>query len=185
MHLQKCSSQKNYYQNSYCHLAKDISEWKNECLFLRAASSPHKLPGTQFIQGDSQMSRKHSSSVVILLLSVTGKGPGLAQVCLRLAHSVWAPDFTQERFHNMRPGVFESTFIKAGDRERKGLGQQSARGEPRQSCFGSPEEHRKAMIHSGAAVRSLRCTSQRNRSEPKRGCCQLTGKSEKGALETG
>ena len=51
--------------------------------------------------------------------SVTGKGPGLEQVCLGPASSAWALDFMQEIFHNTSPGDFESTFIKAGDSEMK------------------------------------------------------------------
>ena len=36
---------------------------------------------------------------------------------------VWVLDFMQERFHNTRPGDFESMLVKAGDSEtRKGLG---------------------------------------------------------------
>ena len=33
--------------------------------------------------------------------------------------NVWVLDFVQERFHDMSPGDFESTFIKAGGSETK------------------------------------------------------------------
>ena len=50
---------------------------------------------------------------------VTGQEPGLEQVCLRLASSLWVLDFVQKRFHNMSPGDFEGMFIKAGGSETK------------------------------------------------------------------
>ena len=57
-------------------------------------------------------------------------GPGLEQVCLRTACSVWAPEFMQGRFQYTGPGSFESTFIKVEHSERKeGLGVEEATGE--------------------------------------------------------
>ena len=55
-------------------------------------------------------------------LTVSGQELGSEQPHLGLAWSAWVLDFMQERFHNMSPGGFESTFIKAGDSETsKGL----------------------------------------------------------------
>ena len=52
------------------------------------------------------------------------------QICLGPASSVWALDLVQERFRNVSPGGFESTFLKAGDIEtEEGLRVEEATGE--------------------------------------------------------
>ena len=50
------------------------------------------------------------------------RGPGLEWVCPGTAGSMWVLDLMYKRFHNLNPGDYEGTFIKAGDSETvKGL----------------------------------------------------------------
>ena len=68
---------------------------------------------------------------------VTRQDPGLEQVCLGPACSVWVLDFMQKRFHNTSPGDLERTFINAGGSEtKKGLGQKK---QQEALCLGSLE----------------------------------------------
>ena len=69
---------------------------------------------------------QHSPSLGLTLLpSQTPlcyrKGDRVGAGLPRASCSVGGLDFVQERFHDMSPGDFESTCIKAEDRTRKGL----------------------------------------------------------------